>query len=141
MESEVQRFQAIFARLGAEGADAGRIADPAVTTWRGLEAAFSPLIGQRGFAALFKRCLFLARTDHPWLAAVYEGTQAPGDFTALATALSQQTVSSAVGANSAMLQTFYDLLANLIGDALTQRLLRSVVEQPYNANPVEVTSP
>ncbi len=141
MESEIQRFQATFARLVAEGADTVRIADAAVLTWLGIEAALSPVIGQRGVAALYKRSLFLARKDHPWLTAVYEGAQAPVDFAKLATAMLQQTVSSAVGANSALLQTFYDLLANLIGEALTRRLLQSVVEQPSNAYPMEDTSP
>ena len=119
-------MQAALSQRTAEGADAGRIADLAALTWRDIDAALSPIIGQRGVAALYKRSLHLTRACYPWLATVYESTLQDGDFTALQTALSQQTSSAAAAGNSTLLRTFYDLLSNLIGQSLTERLLKSV---------------
>jgi hypothetical protein len=126
MQDEVQRMQAALSQRTAEGVDAGRIADLAVLTWRDIDAALSPIIGQRGVAALYQRSLHLTRDGYPWLATVYESTLQEGDFTALQTALSQQTSSAAAAGNSTLLQTFCDLLSNLIGQSLTERLLESV---------------
>lgn len=96
MPSDVENLQSRLVQLAAEGADAARIADEAVSTWRGVDAALSPIIGQRGVAALFKRSLFLIRPAHAWLATVQDGALRPGDFAGLLATLSQQTSSNAV---------------------------------------------
>ncbi len=111
--------------LAASGADAGKIADAAVTAWAAIDGALAPIVGRRGIAALYKRSLHLALADHPWLAAAYEGALQPGDFTSLHAALSQQTGANAAAAQDAIVQTFQDLLNNLIGQSLTQRLLQA----------------
>ena len=126
MEDKRQPTRATFPRLVTECSDAGRIAESAVSTWRDLDAALSPIIGQRGVVALCKRSLYLTRADFPWLAAVDEGELKPDEFTTLQTALSQQTSANAAAANDALLRTFCDLLSKLIGASLTDRLLRSV---------------
>jgi hypothetical protein len=126
--------------LAADSADAGRTAEKAVRTWRALDAALAPIIGHRGFAALYRRSLYLARTAHPCFAAVHDGELQPPDFAALQTALSQQTGADAVAANAALLQTFHDLLTSLIGTALTERLLRSVWDQPPSGDAAQDTS-
>ena len=53
-----------------------------------------------------------------------------GEFAALRSVLSQQRSAQVVAANGALLQTFYDLLSSLIGVSLTERLLRSVRNNP-----------
>ncbi len=123
-------MQAALAQLAAEGADAKRIADLSVSTWRDVDAALSPIIGQRGVAALYKRSLYLTRAEHPCLATVYDGELGPGEFDGLHAALSRQTSSEAAAANGALLQVFHDLLARLIGAALTDQLLRSASDHP-----------
>ena len=119
----------------AEGADAAQIADLSVSTWRAVDAALSPVIGQRGVAALYKRSLYLIRADHPCLSAVYEGELGPGEFAGLHTALSGQSSSDAAAANGALLRAFHDLLAHLIGASLTGQLLRSVLHHSAFDNP------
>jgi hypothetical protein len=126
MQSEVGRFRSVLEQLVAEGAVAARIADKTVSMWHDIDAVLSPIIGQRGVAALYKRSLYLVRADYPWLAVVHEGALKPDEFAALQTALLQQTSSNAATASGALLQTFFDLLTNLIGKSLTERLLRSV---------------
>ncbi|MEO8656316.1 MAG: hypothetical protein ABI409_19495, partial [Ramlibacter sp.] len=93
--------------------------------WTAIDGALSPIIGAGGVAALYRRSVHLVVPGHPWLAAAYEGALQPGDFAPLRTALSLQTGANAAAAHDAILQTFQDLLDNLIGQSLTQRLLQT----------------
>ena len=138
---DAKRFQTTITRLVAEGADAGRIADAAVSTWRDVDASLSPIISSRGVAALYKRSLHLTHGDHPCLTAVYEDKSEPGDFAALQSALSQQTIQNAAAAHGALLQAFYDLLTHLIGASLTEQLLRSVGDPHSSGDAAQDTTP
>jgi hypothetical protein len=113
----------------AQGANSSRIADAAVARWRRIDAALSPIVGQRGVAALYQRSLHLTRAAHPCLAGVQEGERGALTFAGLHTALSQQTNAGAAAAHDALVQTFYELLANLIGASLTERLLTSTEDE------------
>lgn len=99
------------------------------------------MIGQRGSAALYQRSLHLARADYPWLGAAYEGAAERGEFDALRSALAQQTPEHAAAAHDSLLQTFIDLLADLIGESLTQRLLQAAWDSPSSGHAVKDTSP
>jgi hypothetical protein len=112
-----------------EVTDADKIADAAVATWRDVCAALSPIIGLGGVAALYQRSLCLRLANYPWLANVSDYPLEPGDFTALRRELSQQTKAEAVAANGALLHSLSQLLNNLIGVSLTERLLQSVLEK------------
>jgi len=129
--------------LGAQaatGADARQIADAAVEVWSAVDAALAPVIGLRGSAALYRRSLHLARADYPWLAAASEGPAAPGDFAPLHAALVQQTGVLAAAAHDAMLRIFHDLLADLIGRSLTQRLLQAAWDSSSGGHTGQDTS-
>ena len=102
------------------------IAEAIVATWREIDAALTPILGQRGVATLYKRCLYLTSAAHPWLAGTHEGMHATIDLAALHSAFSQQERGTAAGAAGALLHTFDGLLASLVGPSLTERLLRSV---------------
>lgn len=112
----------------ATGADASSIAEAACSVWRGASIALSPIIGQQGMAALYRRSLYLTRGAHPWLSAACANGGGLEDFKALQQALSSQTSASAAAANNALLCTFYDLLSNLIGASLTARLLSASLD-------------
>ena len=43
------------------------IADAIVSTWREIALALGPIIGRGGVAALYRRSLYLAVREHPWL--------------------------------------------------------------------------
>ena len=118
-----------------------RVADAAVTAWRELDAALSPIIGQRGVAALYQRSLYLTRIDYPWLAGVHQATVQAGEFAPLHTVLSQQTSATAAGACSALLATFRDLLTRLIGASLTEGLLPPIPPAPPAPNAAPDPSP
>ena len=90
---------------------------------------------------MYKRSLHLVRGAFPWLAAAYEGATTPGDFTSLHAALAEQTAEKAAAGQAAALQTFYNLLTELIGRSLTQRLLHTVWEPPSSGPSAEDALP
>lgn len=126
MQSKEGCFRARVAQISQAGEDVGSVADAAVSLWRDMSDALSPIIGPRGVAALYKRSLYLTRDDYPWLAAAHEGVVPQVDYELLHKALVQQAGPHAAAANAALLQAFYDLLRSLIGEPLTERLLRSL---------------
>jgi hypothetical protein len=130
MQSEARRIQETIADAAAVDADAARVAEVAGSTWREINAVLSPVIGPGGVAALYRRSLYNTRAAYPELAAVREDALLPGEFAGLQLVLSQQSSAYVVAANGALLQTFCDLLASLIGTSLTERLLRSVRNLP-----------
>ena len=114
--------------LIAGGREAARVAEATNTTLRAIDAALSPIISERGVAALYRRCLFLIRHERPWLDPVYAADAGPGDYDALRSALSQQNDADALHGADALLSTFHGLLVSLIGESLTDRLLGSILE-------------
>ena len=75
---------------------------------------------------MFKRSLHLNRSVHPCLAGMLESVQTTLDVAPLKAVLAQQSSAEAAAAGGDVLQTFYELLTNLVGPSLTERLLRSV---------------
>lgn len=141
MQTGAQRIEAALAHMVATGAQAASVAGAACGVWRGVTAALSPIIGRHGVAALFNRSLHLTRTEHPVLSAVHDAAGGLSDYSALQEALSSQTSASAAAANSALLGTFHDLLSSLIGAMLTERLLRSALDNPSIDHAAQDPSP
>ena len=131
---ESQESQRIAAALVRRAETAQQIADAMVSTWQAIDAALSPIIGQRGVAMLYKRSLYLIAPTHPWLAGTHEGSQATMDLAALRSVFAQQSSTHAAAAGGAFLQTFHELLSSLIGPSLTERLLRPVWA-PFSSGP------
>ncbi|MHB1678535.1 MAG: hypothetical protein ACYCSS_13580 [Sulfuriferula sp.] len=141
MQNGIQYISTNFAQLAAKNVDATQIADLAVSTWQAIAAALSPILGQRGVASLYQRSLYLTRKEYAWLETLYESALQTDEFVALWTALAQQTSSNAATANSALLQNFYNLLINLIGESLTARLLSSVLDNSSSNHTAQDTLP
>ncbi|HEX7130722.1 MAG TPA: hypothetical protein VF217_11760 [Rhodanobacteraceae bacterium] len=121
-----------------EAKDAAQAVDRAVAAWRRIDDALWPIVGHAGMAALFKRSLYLARVDHPALTPMVDAEIAPGDFALLREILAQQPGAAAAAAIQAgLLKTFLGLLTDLIGPALTERLLRSARAPPSGGEAVQ----
>ncbi len=99
------------------------IADDAVRRWQAVETALAPVIGPRGVAALYQRSVLLCRAQHPSLTLASADAPHHIDLAALHAALLRQLPVAAEAASAAALQTFFDLLGQLIGHALTERLI------------------
>jgi hypothetical protein len=130
MQSEARRIQATIADLAAITADAERIAEVAASSWREIYAVLSPVIGPGGVGALYQRAVYMTRAAYPGLADAHEDAPHLGEFAVLQRVLSQQSSAQIAATNGALLQAFCDLLSNLIGVSLTERLLRSVRNLP-----------
>lgn len=109
-------------------ADAVQVADLMLSTWEAIGCALRPVIGQRGFTALYQRCLHRNAAMHAWLVDVCRAPDQPADLTVLRHAQAEQSCVEAVAAGTTLLQSFHQLLAGLIGHSLTDRLLRPAWE-------------
>ncbi len=116
-------------RVGA-AARASDIAGATHAICTEIDIALSPIIGQRGVAALYKRSLYVLGASHPGLAVLHEGVQATMDLDALRAAIASQGDAEARAGAVALLHSFHDLMNSLVGSSLTERLLHPVWELP-----------
>ena len=138
MSTEEEFAQSIVAWRCSRDASAKQVADTASATWGNINVALSPIVGQHGVVALFKRSLHLQQINYPFLVAVRDSTILPGAFTAeLHAFLTQQTNANAFLINSELLNTFYEVLTNLIGIPLTHQLLHSIFSAPSSGDPAQ----
>lgn len=112
-------------RVNAD-ADVGTLADAIAAVWQEIDLALTPIVGSRGFAALYKRSVYLTALAHPWLMAVHDDTLASVNLSDLSSAFKQQSCVQAKASAATLFETFHDLLASMVGPSLTERLLCSV---------------
>jgi hypothetical protein len=114
------------------------LADSHVSTWQTIADALGPVIGRAGVAALYERARHLSRAPHPWLAR-RDGDRATSsmDLVALKAALVRQDPVEAAAGAEALLQAFREVLATLIGPALSDLLLRGVWDAHLGRNSTE----
>jgi hypothetical protein len=114
--------------------------DAALVIWRTLQASLSPIIGHRGVAALLRRSLYLTRDAHPWLIPVSDTAAGQDLLAPLQSALLLQDEADAMAAHGALLGNFRDLLTTLVGESLTERLLRPVLDNTSSGAAAQDTS-
>ena len=120
--SELQRRQLIEHLLTQQpDINAGQ----AVSLWQPMAAQIVAIVGEGGFNSLFSRCVFLSQSTFPWLATCVLTAQGKQRFVQLQSCFEAQTTAQIRAANGHMLITFTNILASLIGDQLTTRILRS----------------
>jgi len=112
------------------------VADAAVARWESMVDALTPVLGQRGVAALFRRTLNVAGRAHPCLLQAHEVAE-PIRFDQLRKVLRRQPANEAAAATDASIQTFHELLNSLIGIPLTQRLLGGLWSPIFSGSPVQ----
>jgi hypothetical protein len=134
---EERRWRAPLGDRLSAGTDVGQVADTILTVWQEIDRALGPIVGDRGVAAMYNRSLKLTAVAHPWLASASPDMLAAVDLPALKAALLQQTAAQAAAGGSALFETFRELLASLVGAALTERLLRSVWTPSSGASPAQ----
>jgi hypothetical protein len=119
-----KRQRLIHAMLAQmDGANPSDSADRHLQPWRALAQHLSPLIGDGGFAALYGRTARLLAGRYGWLTAGPSSPPLDALFQRLGGDLRGAEPALAVEANTALLLTFTGLLSDLIGAALTTRLL------------------
>lgn len=135
------RYSTALLRRAGVDADASQLADAIVAVWRDIDATLTPIIGARGFAALHGRSMHLAARDFPWLIDTREnGVLAEVDFGDVRRRFIAQPVPPARNAAGMTLRCFYDLLASMIGDALTERLVQAIWDNPFGGQAAQDVS-
>ena len=121
--SELLRQQLVKRRMSQPTEE--KVADTAIDLWEQIATQIISIIGEGGFDSLYLRNVSLTQSTYPWLAAVLPQSKTDQRFKDLQISFEGQTPEQASAANSLLLITFTDILATLIGEQLTIRLLRS----------------
>ncbi|MEB0223051.1 MULTISPECIES: hypothetical protein [unclassified Pseudomonas] len=141
LSEESRQIVASLAHRVGPNADIARIAQAIVSILQDMGAALTPIIGQQGVVALYRRSLHICVSTHPRLAGTYDSVQASLDLIALKFILVEQNETDALFFGDVLLTTFYELLTTLIGPSLTARLLRGVWEPSLSDTLSQETSP
>lgn len=133
----LKAIRSTLVRRAGAGPDASAVAEATLGTLRQLVAQLTPVIGVRGTHALLTYSLHQANHAFTWL----EGDHK--DITTLLasikTRLEAREPADALEASCALLAIFTDLLGDLIGESLTQRLLAPVWAPTPPASVSEIT--
>jgi hypothetical protein len=108
-----------------DGAPAASVHAHSLACWSDLAAHLSPLIGEAGFCALYLRASSLTNAERQWPPAMQGARSVSHLLAALQDNLAALPPQQAIAANAALLDTFTKLLAGLIGEGLTTRLLNT----------------
>ena len=123
--SDLSRRQ-IIESLTAQQSD--QAVDAVAYMWAPLAAQIISIVGAGGFDSLYARSLFLCQTTFPWLTGSSASAQSNAWLVDLKNRLQAQSPALAGEANCLLLLTFTNLLASLIGEPLTARILNSAWE-------------
>ena len=97
--------------------------DAGADLWRQMAAQLILIIGSGGFDSLYARSVYLGRFTYPWLAGGSGPSEIDHRFSDLEASLRMQSPTLARDANCLLLTTFTDILATMIGERLTTRIL------------------
>ena len=116
--------------------NAAAVAEAALGTWRQIAVRLEPVIGARGVDVLFGRSLYLTSKNFPWLASAAVHGNSAASLASLSACFETRDTGAAAEAGFALLVAFTELLASLIGEPLTERLLGAVwVSTQPNSEP------
>lgn len=110
--------------------DAKALAVAAVVSWEKLTSRLMPLLGADSVYLIYRRSLDLNKAIYPWLPMASTSTVFKTRFNELRLSLEAQTVEDILHATAALLYTFLEVLAALIGEPLTTVFLRSAFAVP-----------
>lgn len=123
------------------GASSQEVAEVVAKAFQDIAQVLEPIIGRRGMAALYGRSLHVGGSACARIAAPTEAVPMAMDTALLQAELAKQTAAEAAAAGTALLQVFHVLLTTLIGESLTERLLRSVWAHFLSGPPARDTQP
>ncbi len=103
---------------------AGEPGSALIALLRPLRLQVASLVSEDGFNFLLERTLFLTAQAYPWINAE-PASSAETELDNLRLTLATRTHEDALAASAALLSSFVDLVASLIGDSLTDGILRA----------------
>ena len=110
--------------------DASAIAEATLGTWQEVAARLEPLIGTGGVDILFGRSLNLTSRSFPCLALASDYGDSVTSLASFRATVENMDVAVAIEASNALLVIFTEMLATMVGESLTERLLDMVWVSP-----------
>ena len=110
--------QAVLQRPGA-------VVDVTIELWERLALQLIAIIGEGGFQSLYARSLRLNSVAFPWMVLSHPWQRTDSRFPDLRISFEGRDSTEISEASIALLITFIDILAILIGELLTTSILRS----------------
>lgn len=98
-------------------------ADVAILLWEQIADHIISIVGESGFKSLYVRSIFLNAAKFPWLSAYNPKSEIHNQFTELNLCFKSLKPHQIIEVNNALLITFADILASLIGEPLTTNIL------------------
>jgi hypothetical protein len=135
-----QAIRILLAERAGVSPDAKAIARAAANIWPEVATRLTPVIGARGVDVLFGRALHQTSIAFPWLQIAGDQGSGVAALNDLRTCLAGQETTGAAEASHALLMNFAELLATLIGESLTERLLGPVWAPALPASEQETRS-
>ncbi len=129
---QIERRDAIRNTLALQTVNAHRasaVADAVLEIWQQIGTRLEPVVGARGVDVLFGRALQLTSRVFPWLKTSADSGNSAASLTSIRDCLASHDKDLAAEAGLALIAEFTELLATLIGEPLTDRLLGSVWAQ------------
>ncbi|QKF53068.1 hypothetical protein FX982_04060 [Pseudomonas graminis] len=140
-ESEAgQRIAACLTHRVNGSEEVSEVAEAIVSMFEEIETSLTPIIGPKGVAALHRRSLHLYLSKHPLRGDNYGMLVVGMDIQALKALLAEESIPDALLFGQEVLNTYYALLATLIGSSLAARLLLDVWEHSFSGPPAQDTS-
>jgi len=139
-DSRREAIRRTLARRVGGVPDADAVADAAVDIWHQVADRLTPVIGAQGVDVLYRRSLHLTSSAFPWLANAGDHPAGTTQLASFKARLSDHEPAASAEASYVLLVTFTELLATLIGESLTERLLDPVWEPQSPASEREAAS-
>jgi len=130
----------LFSERVKRGESATCTADTIVTAWEGIDSVMRLIIGKHCMNGLFSRSIEGTKISYPWLAALSQDGQSEVDLKALRALLLKQDAVGLAAASDALLFYLLNMLVELIGLTLTERLLRPVLDPLLTVAVIKDTS-
>ena len=110
-----------------KSSDVRLVSDAIVTLWQEVVGRLEPIIGDRGTEVVFSRSLYLTNKEFPWIVLADNTSNSATQIQLFLESFEGRDSNLLSKASYKLLATFSQLLASLIGEPLTQRLLTPVL--------------
>jgi len=103
--------------------DNEKVVDAAINLWKQIATNIISIVGESGFDSLYVRSIFLSSSKFSWLATYNPKSEIGNQFIELKICFEKQKPEHIKEANKQLLITLTDILASLIGEPLTTKIL------------------
>ena len=117
--------QTLALRIG-DAHHASAVADAVLDIWQQIAVRLEPVVGARGVDVLFGRALQLTSRGFPWLQTSADSGNSAASLASIRNCLEVRDREVAAEVGLELIAGFTELLATLIGEPLTDRLLGAV---------------